>query len=578
MGFDRDDIDRVRAAIDLGELVGEVTKVRRSGRTMMAICPFHEEKTPSMSVDVARGLWHCFGCGKGGDVYGFVQEIQGVDFSDAVEVLARRAGIEVKSDPGSDRRRGRRAAAVEAVGAAVDFYHRYLRQEPEAGKARAYLKGRDYNEDIVAQYKIGYAPEDWDILTKNLRGAGVSEKVLLDSGLSRKGRGGKLYDYFRGRVLFPIYDLRGDAVGFGGRILEGEGAKYINSPDSIVYHKSGLLYGLDRAKTAISREDMAVVVEGYTDVIGMHMAGIETAVATCGTALTDDHFQLLRRFSDRVVLAFDADDAGAEAARRTDDLDAPFRLDLDLRVAVMPDELDPADLVQAGRTSEVVAAVDGAVPLVQFRVAREIDRYEVSEPEGRARALHAAAAQVAKVDDPIARQEYVRFVSRQVGVDLEAVEHALETSHTSGAQGQRGSTPPQARRQLSPRARLERELLRTVLENPEGLELTPEMFTDPGVRSGYDAVVPLRESTPPGRPLDLTRVEADDSVKVALRALAAEPTPLGDPAEVVARVRQADIDAEIDELEKRLGSLDTLSEEYSQLWDRLIGLQRERRR
>ncbi len=575
MGFDRDDIDRVRSAVDLGELVGEVTKIRRSGRSMMAICPFHEEKTPSMSVDVAKGLWHCFGCGKGGDVYGFVQEIQGVDFTDAVEVLARRVGIEVKTDPGSDRRRGRRAAAVEAVAAAVDFYHKYLRSDPEAGPARAYLKGREYGKEVVEDYKIGHAPTEWDVLTKNLRAGGMSEKVLLDAGLSRRGRGGRLYDYFRGRVLFPIHDLRGDPVGFGGRILEGEGAKYINSPDSVVYHKSGVLYGLDRAKAAISREDRAVVVEGYTDVIGMHLAGIGTAVATCGTALTDDHFQLLRRFSDQAVLAFDADDAGAEAARRTDDLEAPFRLDLDLRVATMPDGLDPADLVQAGRTDEVVAAVDAAIPLTQFRVAREIDRYDVAEPEGRARALHAAAAQVAKVDDPIARSEYIRFVSRRVGVELDVVERALEST---GRRISNGGGRPEAPRRISPRVRVERELLRVVLANPVGFEVDIEMFSDPGVRSGYEAVAPLREETPAGVPLDISRAEADDRVAAALRGLATEPAPLADPGEILDRVRRVQIDADIDVLEQQLDGLDAASEEYSQVWERLIGLQRERRR
>ena len=323
MAYSRDDIDKVRQATDLVDLVSAVTKVKRSGRSFMAICPFHEEKSPSMSLDNARGLYHCFGCQKGGDVFTFLTETQGLDFNEAIEELARRAGIDIETDPGAGRRRGRRDALKEAVRRAIEVYHNRLRTGDDAGPARAYVRSRGYDVDVVSEYRLGYAPEGWTTLVGELRSAGVDERTMIEAGLARRGKGGRVYDYFRGRVMFPIHDLRGDPVGFGARLLGGDGAKYLNSPETPIYHKSALLYGLDRARAAIARSGRSVVVEGYTDVIALHQAGVPEAVATCGTALTDDHFDLLRRFADRVVLAFDADEAGTEAARRTSDLDAP---------------------------------------------------------------------------------------------------------------------------------------------------------------------------------------------------------------------------------------------------------------
>ena len=409
---ERGDIDRVREATDLVELISEVTKVRRSGRSFMAVCPFHQEKTASMSVDRARGLYNCFGCGKHGDIFTFVQETQGLDFPEALEALARRAGVTLVRDPADARLRGRRGAAVDAIRKAIDVYHDRLKKAPEAGPARAYLRHRGYEVDVIDEWRIGFAGVDWDTMTKALRSAGIEEKVLVDAGLSRKGPKG-VYDVFRGRLMFPIHDLRGDPVGFGGRRIEGidrratnnPDAKYVNSADSVVYHKAQVLFGLDRARREISEETPAVIVEGYTDVIAMHLAGVRTAVATCGTALGEGHFDLLRRFGERIVLAFDSDEAGSKAALRGDELESPFRLDLDLRVADMPDGLDPADLVQQGRGAELAKSVREARPLLERRIEHEVSRFDLGGPEGRARALHAASEQVRRVRDPIARRE-----------------------------------------------------------------------------------------------------------------------------------------------------------------------------
>ncbi len=570
MGYSRDDIDRVRQATDLVELVSAVTKVKRSGRSFMAICPFHEEKSPSMSLDPARGLYHCFGCQKGGDVFTFLSESQGLDFNDALEELARRAGIHLQSDPGADQRRGRRQALHDAVRRAIEFYHERLRSGEDAGQARAYVRSRGYDGDVVSEYRLGYAPEAWDSLVRELRAGGVGERILIDAGLARRGRGGRLYDYFRGRVMFPIHDLRGDPVGFGARLLSGEGAKYLNSPESAIYHKSGLLYGLDKARPAIARTGRSVVVEGYTDVIALHQAGIPEAVATCGTALTDDHFDLLRRFADRVVLAFDADTAGSEAARRTADLEAPVRLDLDMRVAIMPDGGDPADIVQAGRIDEVRRVIDQARPLMQFRLEREVEKLDLSEPEARARALHAAATQVAHISDPIARREYERFVARLVGVDLETVTAAVGRGRRPSNGNGVGS------RRSTPRRRLEEDLLRLMVANPSGAEqITPDLFEAADMKQAAEVIAATRG--PAGDEVDVAALEASAETKSMLIGLMVGADELDSEA-LLAKAASMRIDAEIDRLEAEVAATDPGDESYSHAFNRLIALQQERRR
>jgi DNA primase len=573
---DRGDIDRVREATDLVELISEVTKVKRSGRSFMAVCPFHEEKTPSMSVDRARGLYHCFGCGKGGDVFSFVEETQGVDFGDAIEMLARRAGITLIRDPADAQRSGRRGEAVEAIRKSIEIYNDRLKKAPEAGPARSYLRNRGYDLGLIDEWKLGFAAVDWDTLTKELRAGGVADRALTDAGLSRRGRHG-LFDVFRGRLMFPIHDLRGDPVGFGGRKIDeidrnatnNPDAKYVNSADSMVYHKAQVLFGLDRARREISEAQPAVVVEGYTDVIAMHQAGIKTAVATCGTALGDGHFDLLRRFGDRVVLAFDSDEAGSKAALRGDELESPFRLDLDLRVAVMPDGLDPADLVQQGRAEELVAAVDGARPLLERRIEHEVGRHDLSGPEGRARALHAAAAQVRRVGDPIARREYSRFVARLVGVDMETVEAAVE--------GGRARARPSQGEADRPLDRMEAELLRVVLAAPhEVAGVTEDDFADVRLKAAFRAVADDLDLVPAGGQVDINMV-ADPEVLTLLRSLAMDDRPLPAGPDMLARVKDRRLDAEITEMQRDLAALEPGSQEHSDKLRRLIALQREKR-
>ena len=415
MGIVADDIAKVRAATDIIAVISEHTEVKRSGRQWMARCPLHGERTPSMSVSAEKGVYYCFGCQRSGDVITFVQEIEGLDFAGAVETLAGRAGIHLRytsRDEGATRSRQKRL--LEAVAKARDFYHQRLLDGRGAGPARNYLRSRGYDGDLVRRWKLGWAPDGWDRLARYL---GLSDEDLRDSGLGFVNRGERQQDFFRARVLFPIADERGDVVGFGGRVMPGaDGPKYLNtSADAKTYDKSRVLYGLHEHRRQIVKEAQAVVCEGYTDVIGCAEAGIELAVATCGTALTEEHVRLLKRFSaDRLVLAFDADAAGAAAAGRVYAWERKF--ELEVLVADLPAGRDPGDLARTDPDA-LHGAVEKAVPLLQFRVDRALVGADLSTIESRARSAERAVTVVNEHPDPMVRDPHVMRIAGQCRVD-----------------------------------------------------------------------------------------------------------------------------------------------------------------
>jgi DNA primase len=582
VAYPREEIDRVRERTDLVELASEITKVKRSGRSVMAICPFHQEKTPSLSIDGARGLYHCFGCGKSGDVFRWVQETQSVDFRDAVELLARRAGLTLTEDPAAGRRRGRREELIKVTQAAVEFYHERLKGADDAANARRYLRNRGYDVDVVARFEIGYSPGEWDALTRHLKKRGLSDKVLTTAGVSSRSRTGRLIDRFRGRIMFPINDLRGDPVGFGARRLDGDGPKYLNSPETPIYHKSRLLYGLDLAKGSIVSGSKAVVVEGYTDVIAFHLAAMPIAVATCGTALGEDHLDLLRRFTERVVLAFDADEAGAGAALRGFEHSVPG--DLDLRVAALPAGRDPADLVRAEETSSLAKSIDESIPLLQFRLERELSRFDLDEAEARGRAVGAAADLVALHPDPVVRHEYAVMLSRRTGVDLAVVENAVGRARRRVAARAASPAASEPGRRLSGEEKAEQELLRILLANPEGWRsaaVERELFVSGEHLDAFDLLWPALESVPEGEALDLGSLLGDDDSDSGklLRALAFDGRPLAEVDDLVNRLKVGGLERRIDTLRRDLEGIDADAEpeKYSDGFNELIALERRRR-
>ncbi|MGB5757521.1 MAG: DNA primase, partial [Acidimicrobiales bacterium] len=333
MGIVDEDIGRVREASDIVAIISQYTQLRRVGRRFQGLCPFHAEKSPSFSVNAEEGLYYCFGCGVRGDAITFVREKEHLDFVGSVEWLAGKAGITLNyTDAGGGEDRRRKTKLQEAIAGAVAWYHDRLLTGGDAGAARSYLRQRGFDGATVRKFQVGWAPDGWDTLARSLR---LSNADLTDSGLGFVNRRGRQQDAFRNRILFPVFDAQGTAVGFGGRVLPGgDGPKYKNSSESTVYAKSRLLYGLNWAKTEIVEADEVVVCEGYTDVIGFASAGLGRAVATCGTALTEEHVKLLRRFARRVVLAFDADAAGQNAAARFYEWERAH--DLDVAVADLP--------------------------------------------------------------------------------------------------------------------------------------------------------------------------------------------------------------------------------------------------
>ncbi|MDH4144188.1 MAG: DNA primase [Acidimicrobiia bacterium] len=415
-----EDVVATKAATDIVAVVSEYLQLRKVGRSFVGLCPFHNEKTPSFSVS-PEGFYNCFGCQKGGDAITFVREIEGLDFAAAVEALARKAGITLRySDPDEFEHRKTRNQLGEAMRAAVDWYHERLLRAPDAAAARAYLRSRGFDGDLVRRFELGWAPDGWD---EAVRALGLDRRRAVDSGLAFVNRAGRLQDFFRGRVLFPIFDVAGSPVGFGGRLLPGaSGPKYLNPTQTPLYDKSRILYGLNWAKQDAVQVGEVVVCEGYTDVIGYHTAGVARAVATCGTALTEDHVRVLTRFARRVVLSFDADAAGQAAADRFHEWED--RHQLDVRVAELPPGADPGELAR-NDPAGLASAVSEAAPYLAFRIERVLAAGSLDSAEGRARAAQAAVAVLAAHPSALVRDQYALDVAARCRIEVEALRSVL---------------------------------------------------------------------------------------------------------------------------------------------------------
>jgi DNA primase len=484
VGILDEDVARVRESTDLVAVASEHVALKRVGQRWMGLCPFHQEKTPSFSINPVLGLWLCFGCQKSGDAITFVREVEHLDFVEAVERLAQRAGITLRYD---DRRtaqdRSRKTRLAEAVGAAIDFYHRLLVDAPEGGTARKYLRGRGFDGDAARRFQLGWAPEGWDTLSRHLQQRGYQRDDLVAAGLAFVNRANRLQDQFRARLLFPIYDARGEPAGFGGRALGGEQPKYKNSPETPIYQKSRLLYGLNWAKGEIVAKGEVIICEGYTDVMGLALAGAPNAVATCGTALADEHFQILKNLARRVVLAYDADAAGQGAAERWYQWEQQF--EIELRVADLPPGQDPGDLFQHD-PARLLAALEQAEPFLQFRLNRALAAADRSTFEGRARAASQAAGIVAGHPNALVRDQYVMQLADDLDIDADRLRE--EVRRAGRGTRRRAESPPA---EPAPAARVvdrrELDLLRWAIHEPELVSdwLDEALLQDALARAAY---------------------------------------------------------------------------------------------
>ncbi|WP_060904683.1 DNA primase [Streptomyces scabiei] len=489
-----EDVKAVRDAVPIDAVVSEYLQLRNAGGgNLKGLCPFHDEKSPSFQVSPSKGLFHCFGCQEGGDTITFVMKVDHLSFSEAVERLAGQAGITLRYEEGGynpTHQRGERIRLVEAHKLAAEWYAQQLATSPEADTGRIFLAERGFDQAAAVHFGVGYSPQGWDHLTRFLRGKGFADKELLLSGLSQEGRRGPI-DRFRGRLMWPIRDIGGDVVGFGARKLyeSDNGPKYLNTPDTAIYRKSQVLYGIDLAKKDIAKASRAVVVEGYTDVMACHLAGVTTAIATCGTAFGGDHIKILRRLlmdngSARVIFTFDGDAAGQKAALRAFEDDQKFAAET--YIAIAPDGMDPCELRLAKGDDAVVELTEPRTPLFEFALRQIVARYDLETPAGRAAALDEAAPVVARIKNSGAQHEVAVQLVGMLGIlDTQfVVKRVAQLARWARDRGGQGPTPAArhtaqpyestARPPSGPALTLrnpvfatERELLKLALQRPE---------------------------------------------------------------------------------------------------------------
>jgi DNA primase len=440
--YTSDSRDRVRTAIDFVELVSTRTDLRRAGpRSYEGLCPFHEERTPSFSVEPVEKVYYCFGCQASGDVFTFVQETEGVDFKSALELLADRTGIELqleREDPQEAKRRAQRERLLELLSRTSAYYERYLWESEEARRAREYLHGRGLAEEALKAFRVGYAPSAWDRVLLASRRGGFSEAELYETGLAQRSQERRgLYDRFRARIMFPLADMRGRVLGFGARAMgEGQRPKYLNTSDNDVYHKGRHLYGADLARAHAAKAGEVILCEGYTDVIALHQAGFQNAVGLMGTALTDEQVGELGRMAQTVLLALDADSAGQEAMLKASRLAA--RRKLELRVVELPVGADPADLLQQSGSDAMSELVSSSVPFIRFRVERVLSTGDHSSAEGRDRMIEELRPVFGTLPPSAMRMELTRLVSGRLALS-ESLAETLLASGVGSDRARRGS-------------------------------------------------------------------------------------------------------------------------------------------
>lgn len=598
-GHIRDDsIAEVREATDVVALIGEYVDLRPAGGTRMkGLCPFHQEKTPSFTVEPTKGVWHCFGCGEGGDAIDFLRKQESLSFVEATERLAQRVGVELRYEGRAAGERGslgRKSRLVAAHREAVAFYHELLLSSPEARPARAYLSSRGFDRAVAERFKLGWAPGDrWEALVSHLRGKGYGPQELLDAGLAKHGSRG-LRDAFHGRVLFPIFDVAGDPIAFGARLLDdqrdagggaAQGPKYLNSAETPIWRKGQALYGLNWAKVPIVQAGFAVVVEGYTDVIACHQAGVTQAVATCGTALRADHLKLLSRFTSKVVLAFDADTAGSKAAERgVAELVAAPEAALSAWVVTMPPGQDPAEFVADQGGEAFRRLVDTAQPLVRWWLDAKLAEFDLRHPEGKVRAARELVPLLRSIPDVLQRTEYARSVVQRLHLDER--EYLAMVAGQRPASRSRAAEPREPPRSRSPQVRVECEALKFALQHPEwtaeaAAKWEDDWFTAPSTRASFAALV---KAGGPGAPLEaVLEAAANETERRFLRGLAVEAFAAeenrGYAGQVFRRLEEFRVTRAIDQLKGTLQRMNPVErpDEYTHLFEELIALEARRR-
>ncbi|MBY8875863.1 DNA primase [Micromonospora sp. PLK6-60] len=611
-----EDIALVRERTSIAEVISDtVTLKSAGGGNLKGLCPFHDEKSPSFNVSPARNVWYCFGCGAGGDAIKFLMDAEHLSFVESVERLAARAGIQlryVEGDQGAPRaarpQQGQKQRLVAAHAAAVEFYQAQL-TTAGARPAREFLARRGFDRTAAQRYGCGFAPDGWDLLTKHLRQQGFSHDELVTAGLSRPARSGSLIDRFRRRLMWPIRDITGDVIGFGARKLfdDDDGPKYLNTPETPIYKKSHVLYGIDLAKRDIAKQGKVVVVEGYTDVMACHLAGVPTAVATCGTAFGADHISVLRRVlfdsderAGEVIFTFDGDAAGQMAALRAFEDDQRFVGRT--FIAVSPDNMDPCDLRLAKGDLAVRDLVARREPLVDFALRHVINRFDLDTVDGRVEAMRRAAPLVAKLKDREKRPEYIRKLAGDLGMEIEPVQRAVLNAAAAGpagagrreAAGQARTAGPAEPTVDSPRSMVEREALKLALQEPvlagpmfDAVEATEYRHpVHAAVRAAVGAAGGAATAAGGAVWIESVRDACDDlAARALVGELAVEPLRIDgepDPRYVsitMARLQWGSVTGRIRDLKSKIQRINPVNQkdEYFALFGELLSLEQHAR-
>ncbi|NRD07903.1 DNA primase [Rathayibacter agropyri] len=601
------DVEEVKARINIGDVIGEYVTLKSAGvGSLKGLCPFHDERSPSFHVRPQAGFYHCFGCQESGDVYSFLMKMDHGSFSETVERLAARVGYQVQYDEGGGQapETGGRARLLAANDAAEEFFREQL-ATPGADVGRRFLGERGFDRAAADRFGVGFAPDGWDGLTTALKRRGFSEEELTAAGLVSSNNRGGVYDRFRGRLIWPIRDITGQTVGFGARRLleEDKGPKYLNTPETPVYHKSQVLYGLDLAKRDISRGHQVVVVEGYTDVMACHLAGVPTAVATCGTAFGVDHIKVIRRVlgdargvNGQVIFTFDPDAAGQNAAKKAFDEESRFASQT--YVAVESSGLDPCDLRLNRGDDAVRRLIDGKQPLHTFALRQMVSEFDLTSVGGRVAALRRAAPYVANIRDWAERDGYARELASMIGgIDIEEANRAIRNAGRDRPRAQ----PEEQRSEQVASARLadlpvdvvtriEREALMAMLQLPQamGQELLARAahaaVTNETLRVVRDAVVANLERADDRDWVEHVADDVPGPFASLVRQLAVAPIPAADEAgleryarDVAISLIERDLLREIAELHGALqrASADPVLARAVQV--RLVELEREKR-
>jgi DNA primase len=595
-----EDVQHIRDHAPIDDVVGEYVQLKSAGGGQKkGLCPFHDEKSPSFHVTPSKGYFHCFGCQTGGDVIAFLMKIDHLSFTETIERLADRIGYTLRYEESGSAPSGplvNRSRLVAANALAATFFQEQLNTSPEAAHGRDLLTKRGFDKSACETFGVGYAPDSWDALTKHLRAAGYTIEELELAGLSKMGERGPI-DKFRNRLTWPIRDISGDVVGFGARKLasdeEDQGPKYLNTSETPIYKKSQVLYGLDMAKKEIAKKRQVVIVEGYTDVMAAHLAGITTAVATCGTAFGADHIRIIRRllmdddaFRGEVIFTFDGDAAGQKAAMRAFSEDQKFVTQT--FVAVEPDGLDPCDLRQIKGDLALRDLIAKRVPLFEFAIRTELKLHNLTTAEGRVNALNATAPLVAQIRDKSLRPEYSRLLAGWLGIEVEIVTSAV-------SQGVRRAAPAAAEAEIDqgdqswrphpqePRLLLEREVLKARLQMPDLVttwsEIEPAAFTHP-------AYVEMKRIIDAHTSLIIQIDEiSDERMKTLFTELTVEPIRSDGEVSaryiesIVARLREVGISRAIADLKSNLQRLNPVEnpDEYDAAFASLVALETTRR-